>query len=477
MKKVIAGLLVATLCVSPIQTLANESGKDEVDIVQDEVQINEDAKDDAAVEEEINEKGEGAKKSEIEKNIITKDDCTPVNGIESPYEIVDSNSVTRASTIAGRWILDSNGRWWYRHNDGSYTVNGWEYINGNWFYFDSVGYMVTDWLLNGGYWYYLDLTTGAMVRGWRQIGSNWYFFNASGQMHTGWHDEGGYRYYLKPSTGAMARGWLQVGSNWYFFNASGQMHKGWHDESGHRYYLKPGTGVMAKGWCQVGTRWYFFNVSGQMQKGWHSENGLWYYLNGDGVMLTGWQHLKFSGMHKNEPFWHFFDSSGRWKTDSDALGCGHGLNTFRDFRFASNPSFSFYSTCNSTVTGRIRTGAQSWNNAVGRTIFREGVPRDSNDIAFVPGTLDEYTLAVTYVGRAVGWHGPSSFGKNWYSSKIICDTNKSIPASTMAHEFGHALGLSHRISTKNTIMCQLGNGRTVSSPQAMDVTLFNHLGY
>ncbi len=30
-------------------------------------------------------------------------------------------------------MQSANGRWWYRHNNGTYTKNGWEYINGKWY--------------------------------------------------------------------------------------------------------------------------------------------------------------------------------------------------------------------------------------------------------------------------------------------------------------------------------------------------------
>ena len=50
----------------------------------------------------------------------------------------------RAVVDVNQWIRDGN-RWWYRHADGSYTTNGWEVINGAWYYFDGAGWMVTGW--------------------------------------------------------------------------------------------------------------------------------------------------------------------------------------------------------------------------------------------------------------------------------------------------------------------------------------------
>lgn len=76
-----------------------------------------------------------------------------------------------STTIPGTWIKAENGRWWYKHNDGTYTKNGWEYINSAWYYFDSYGWMETGWILLNGYWYYLN-SSGAMVTGWAEIGGN-----------------------------------------------------------------------------------------------------------------------------------------------------------------------------------------------------------------------------------------------------------------------------------------------------------------
>lgn len=109
--------------------------------------------------------------------------------IQSKYYYFDSNGVMQANKWIGnyyvgsdgamvknQWIDDRyvdsnglytpakwiyNGKWWYRHSDGSYTKNDFEDIDGQTYYFDGNGYMVT---------------------GWRQIKSDWYLFNGSGMM-------------------------------------------------------------------------------------------------------------------------------------------------------------------------------------------------------------------------------------------------------------------------------------------------------
>ena len=101
----------------------------------------------------------------------------------------------------GSWI-QSSGRWWYRHNNGSYTSNGWELINGKWYHFDRSGWMQTGWVQSSGSWYYLN-NSGAMQTGWAKVGNSWYYLNGSGAMQTGWFNVSG-KWYYAYSSGALA---------------------------------------------------------------------------------------------------------------------------------------------------------------------------------------------------------------------------------------------------------------------------------
>ena len=80
----------------------------------------------------------------------------------------------------GSWI-QSSGRWWYRHNNGSYTSNGWELINGKWYHFDRSGWMQTGWVKSSGSWYYLN-NLGSMQTGWFNVSGKWYYAYSSGAL-------------------------------------------------------------------------------------------------------------------------------------------------------------------------------------------------------------------------------------------------------------------------------------------------------
>ena len=77
------------------------------------------------------------------------------------YYMYDSGAMASNTWIgsyyvdgSGKWVpgktkaqagwVQSGKRWWYRHADGSYTKNGWEKINGQWYYFDNAGWMVAN---------------------------------------------------------------------------------------------------------------------------------------------------------------------------------------------------------------------------------------------------------------------------------------------------------------------------------------------
>lgn len=55
------------------------------------------------------------------------------------------------TAFAGEWKKEANGRWWYQNDDGSFTANGWQNIDGAEYYFDAEGYMLSDTVTPDGY--------------------------------------------------------------------------------------------------------------------------------------------------------------------------------------------------------------------------------------------------------------------------------------------------------------------------------------
>ncbi|MCC2238241.1 cell wall hydrolase [Fusicatenibacter sp. CLA-AA-H213] len=185
------------------------------------------------------------------------------------------------------WV-QSGSRWWYRHADGSYTTNGWEVINGAWYYFDGAGWMVTGWVKLSGTWYYLT-GSGAMATGWIQVGGTWYYMNTSGAMVTdtwiGNNYVDGSGAWIPGKVKAQA-GWIQSGNRWWYRHADGSYTKNnWEAINGTWYYFD-GAGWMVTGWIKLSETWYYLTGSGVMATGWIQVGGTWYYMNASGAMVT-----------------------------------------------------------------------------------------------------------------------------------------------------------------------------------------------
>lgn len=68
---------------------------------------------------------------------------------------VDANGVWLKNYRPAKWMM-TNGKWWYRNADGSYPVNCWKQISGIWYRFDNAGYMITGWSRIDNQWYYMN---------------------------------------------------------------------------------------------------------------------------------------------------------------------------------------------------------------------------------------------------------------------------------------------------------------------------------
>lgn len=165
-------------------------------------------------------------------------------------------------------------------------LTGWQYMDGDWYYYDENGDIVTGWLKDGGKWYFLD-EDGVMQTGWvLSPGSGkWFYLDENGVMQTGWiKSEGSGQWFYLKASGAMATGWVKVNGNWYYLKSSGAMATGWIKDGGKWYYLKS-SGAMATGWLKDGGKWYYLNSSGAMVTGRQTINGKTYTFNSSGALL------------------------------------------------------------------------------------------------------------------------------------------------------------------------------------------------
>ncbi|WP_252242930.1 N-acetylmuramoyl-L-alanine amidase [Clostridium sp. ZS2] len=137
------------------------------------------------------------------------------------YDFKDK--LRNGGTVLGKWIC-KDSKWWYKHDDGTYTKDRWEKINNKWYLFDSEGWMLYNWKYTEGNWYYLgENEDGSMKTGWLLQNNNWYYFYDTGAMAIGWIKYKNDWYFLQ-SNGVMATDWIQENGDWYLMDSNGVMY-------------------------------------------------------------------------------------------------------------------------------------------------------------------------------------------------------------------------------------------------------------
>lgn len=139
-----------------------------------------------------NNPGQGATAKDAKKGYVNENSGI-VSGKTLTEEMLKNDNGSLNDGYS-HWI-QTNAGWWFRYADGSYpkaagAVNSgsgnssaaqsyeWIQIDGNWWAFDTDGYLGTGWIVDPVYgnWFYVDANTG-MKTGWVQIDGKWYYFN------------------------------------------------------------------------------------------------------------------------------------------------------------------------------------------------------------------------------------------------------------------------------------------------------------
>ena len=208
------------------------------------------------------------------------------------YVDADGAWVKAKQNEPDNWI-QSSGRWWYRHGDGTYTRSDWEYIGNKWYYFDQNGWMITGWQKVKGSWYYMESNGARVADGWKWINNKCYYFDKNGKMAADTWIDGSYvdasGVWIKDKKqepeNVTKTGWVQYSGHWMYYNTDGSYVKSnWKSVNGIWYYFDQ-NGWMATGWITLSSGKYYLNpaknsngVEGAMLKGYKQIDGKWYYL-------------------------------------------------------------------------------------------------------------------------------------------------------------------------------------------------------
>ena len=241
-----------------------------------------------------------------------------VNKEASTGFVKDTNGFKFYSTSGNQakdtFIQDENGNWYYFDNQG-YLVTGAREIDGKQLYFMKNGVQLRDALQedeNGNQYYYDKTGAKVLNRYYTSDGQNWRYFDANGVMARGlvkigdgqqYFDQNGYqvkgkvvrakdgklRYFDKDSGNAVINRFAQGDnpSDWYYFGADG---------------------VALTGLQKIGQQTLYFDQDGKQVKGQVvtlADKSIRYFDANSGEMAVN----KFAEGAKNE--WYYFDQDGK----------------------------------------------------------------------------------------------------------------------------------------------------------------------
>lgn len=365
------------------------------------------------------------------------------------------------TTYEKGWQQDGKG-WWYQFEDGTYAKDGYYSLEDDYetaYMFDENGYMTTGWYYdyneeyNGGSWYYSD-SHGVLQDGWQKIDGTWYYFSESSYymacdgsrtIYADDNDTKGTKYWFEPS-GAMITGWYNYApystyGDWVYCNSDGSAYDGWLKENGKWYYINKGDMIASSTilYCKAADGSTYYDTYAHSQ---YDDKGNWigndeivdrYYFGRDGVMVEGWYYAEYedatgyksnswlyanggvikSGWVKSGNDWYYTEESGYMLRDTRVY-----MGDYDETINENAPKAPEYPDAEDY---RKDNGYIDWD--------AYDAAWDAYEAAYDQYLKDyrAYRAANTYVfdanGKMVtGWYGSkNTYGTTWY----YCDSNGS----------------------------------------------------
>ena len=194
---------------------------------------------------------------------------------------------TKVEKVKEGWQEENNNWRFYEHNK---HVTNWKKIQGKWYYFNNDGNRLSNTTFDG----YVFNKDGVMAEnGWNFINGKWYFASSSGKISQ--------------------NKWEKIADSWYYFDKDGIMLSNTTFDS---YLLTKSGAMATNGWAKIDQNWYYATSSGKIsQNKWEKINGIWYYFDKTGIMFSNkWQgnyYLKSSGAMA-EKEWIFDKTYNSW---------------------------------------------------------------------------------------------------------------------------------------------------------------------
>ncbi len=186
----------------------------------------------------------------------------------------------------GEWYSDGQS-WYYRYSDGTHLASTWGYINGDWYYFNQNGVMLTNWQQIDGSWYYFNSNGTMAAEQWVKDSKGWCYLGSSGRMVTNsWIKDSVGWCYVGADGYCVTNCWMQDSIGWCYLDSNGRMAiNRWIKDSVGWCYVGADGYCVANSWMQDSIGWCYLDANGRMVTNtwikdsngycWLDENGYW----------------------------------------------------------------------------------------------------------------------------------------------------------------------------------------------------------
>lgn len=251
-------------------------------------------------------------------------------------------------------VFDENSVWLGEYKEDTLTglADGWNYVNGNWYY-AMAGEPVYGKIYDGGAWYFCEedgmVTNGfvgeetsyyygasgarAEYVGWHMIDGRWVYFHTNHSVELGWLDLGGTRYYIAEEISYNGSDYSrEIGMVTGSYVIDGQV---CHFDASGAY---TGT-VTTDGWVLVGTDWYYVRDGRVCRGDVYEINGALYVFDYEGKMQSNCMYYDMAFGADGaavENGWVMID--GRWHYVKSGVIC-NGIHLIDGVVYYFDPVF------------------------------------------------------------------------------------------------------------------------------------------
>ena len=283
MKKVLLASAVALSILGYTQTTA-QAQENKAESVRENVTIPHSSTSKIENQEKSKEKVE---KTDNSSKIDDKEEKTEKKTPATEEKKSEVKKEEKVEKVKEGWQEENNNWRFYEHNK---PVTNWKKIQGKWYYFNKDGHRLSNTTFDG----YVFNKDGVMAEnGWNFINGKWYFAKSSGKISQ--------------------EKWEKVNGSWYYFDKKGIMLS---STTFKGYLFNNSGAMAENSWVKIKDTWFYANASGKfVQNKWEKISGSWYSFAQDGAMLadkwSGSYYLKTNGaMADNE--WIFDKNYNSW---------------------------------------------------------------------------------------------------------------------------------------------------------------------